>query len=101
MEITGGPTGGTYTLTYSGQTTGPIVYNATATQVRTALQALSNIGSGNVTCAGGPHPGSPVTVTFTGSLAGTDVTEMTGSATSLTGGTTPAVVVTTSTPGGV
>ncbi|MFJ5887498.1 hypothetical protein [Streptomyces californicus] len=100
VAITGTPTGGTYTLTYSGQTTAPIVYTATAAQVRTALQALSNIGSSGVSCTGGPHPGSPVVVTFTGPLAGTDVAQMTGSAASLTGGTSPAVVVTTTTPGG-
>lgn len=99
VAITGGPTGGTYTLSYSGQTTGAIVYNATATQVRTALAALSNIGTGNVTCTGGPHPGSPVAVTFTGALAGTDVAQMTATG-SLTGGTSPTVAVTTSTPGG-
>lgn len=99
VAITGGPTGGTYTLSYSGQTTGAIVYNATATQVRTALAALSNIGTGNVTCTGGPHPSSPVAVTFTGALAGTDVAQMTATG-SLTGGTSPTVAVTTSTPGG-
>ncbi|MEV5977488.1 hypothetical protein [Streptomyces sp. NPDC052114] len=100
VAITGGPTGGTYTLTYSGQTTAAIPYNATAAQVRTALQALSNIGSGNVACAGGPHPGSAITVTFQGALAGTDVAQMTANSASLTGGTTPAVAVTTTTPGG-
>ncbi|MEU4165581.1 hypothetical protein AB0F46_01685 [Streptomyces sp. NPDC026665] len=99
IAITGGPTGGTYTLTYSGQTTAAIPYNATAAQVRTALAALSNIGTGNVTCTGGPHPGSPVVVTFTGALAGTDVAQMTATA-SLTGGTSPTVAVTTTTPGG-
>ncbi len=100
VAITGGPTGGTYTLTHSGQTTAGIAWNATATAVRTALQALSNIGSGNVTCTGGPHPGTPVEVTFTGVLAGEDVAQMTGSAAGLTGGTSPAVVVSTTTPGG-
>lgn len=100
IAITGGPTGGTYTLTLSGQTTAPIVYNATATQVQTALEALSTIGTGNVACTGGPHPGTPVVATFKGALAGVDVAQMTGSAASLTGGTSPAVVVTTTTQGG-
>ncbi|MDX2802377.1 phage tail tube protein [Streptomyces scabiei] len=100
VAITGGPTGGTYTLTYSGQTTAGIAYNATATQVRNALAALSNIGTGNVTCTGGPHPGTPVDVTFTGALAGTDVAQMTASSAGLTGGTSPTVTVTTTTPGG-
>lgn len=100
VAITGGPTGGTYTLTYSGQTTAGIAYNATAGAVQSALEALSNIGVGDVVCAGGPHPGTPVTVTFEGTLAGTDVAQMTASAAGLTGGTSPAVNVTTTTPGG-
>lgn len=100
VSITGGPTGGTYTLTYDGQTTAGIAYNATATQVRNALTALSSVGSGNVSCSGGPHPDSAVTVTFTGALAGTDVAQMTASGSGLTGGTTPAVSVSTVTPGG-
>ncbi|MDX3044107.1 hypothetical protein PV383_44145 [Streptomyces caniscabiei] len=100
VAITGSPTGGTYTLTLSGQTTAGIAYNATASAVQSALEALSNVEVGDVVCAGGPHPGTPVTVTFEGQFAGTDVPQMTGSAASLTGGTSPAVVVTTTTPGG-
>ncbi|MFJ7990329.1 hypothetical protein [Streptomyces sp. NPDC096351] len=100
VTITGGPTGGTYTLTFSGQTTSGIVYNAAASAVQSALEALSNIAPGDVVCAGGPHPGTPVTVTFGGQYDGTDVPAMTASAASLTGGTSPAVNVTTTTPGG-
>ncbi|MEU8101744.1 hypothetical protein [Streptomyces rubiginosohelvolus] len=99
VTITGTPTGGTYTLTFSGQTTAGIAFNAAAAAVQSALVALSNIESGDVTCAGGPHPGTPVTVTFGGQFAGDDVPQMTASA-SLTGGTSPAVNVTTTTPGG-
>lgn len=100
VAITGGPTGGTYTLTLSGQTTSGIDYDATASEVQAALEALSNVAPGDVSCAGGPHPGTPVTVTFSGDFAGTDVPQMSGDGTGLTGGTTPAVVVTTTTPGG-
>ncbi|MFM9589734.1 hypothetical protein ACKI1J_15585 [Streptomyces scabiei] len=100
VAITGGPTGGTYTLTWSGQTTAGIAYNAAAGAVQSALEALSNIGVGDVVCAGGPHPGTPITVTFQGALAETDVAQMTASAAGLTGGTSPAVNVTTTTPGG-
>lgn len=100
ITITGGPTGGNFTLTFSGQTTGNIAYNAAASAVQTALEALSNIAPGDVVCAGGPLPGTPVTVTFTGTYAGTDVPLMTDNDAGLTGGTTPAVTVTTSTPGG-
>ena len=40
--------GGTFTLTYAGQTTGAIAHNASAATVQTALEALSNIGPGDV-----------------------------------------------------
>ncbi|MGZ3140800.1 phage tail tube protein [Lentzea chajnantorensis] len=100
IAITGGPTGGTWTATLNGQTTSGIPYNAAATAVRTALEALSTIGAGNVTCTGGPLPGTAVVVEFVGTLAGVDVPQMTTSSASLTGGTSPTVAVTTTTPGG-
>lgn len=100
VTITGAPTGGTFTLTYSAQTTGAIAYNATASTVQTALEALSNIAPGDVAVGGGPGPGTAYTVTFTGTFAGTDVTQMTASGVGLTGGTTPTVTVTTTTAGG-
>jgi hypothetical protein len=99
VTITGAPTGGTFTLTFSGQTTSAIAYNATATAVATALNALSNVGTGTVTVTGGPGPATPYVVTFGGQYAGTDVAAMTATG-SFTGGTTPAIAVTTSTPGG-
>ena len=46
------PTGGTYTLTFGGQTTAPIPFNAADTAVESALQALSSIGAGNVVVGG-------------------------------------------------
>jgi hypothetical protein len=99
VTITGTPTGGTYTLTFDGQTTGPIVFNATAAAVQTALEGLTNIDVGDVTAAGGPHPGTAITVTFQGQYAGTDVAQMTADDSALTGGTDPTVTVTTTTPG--
>lgn len=100
ITLTGDPTGGTYTLTFSGQTTAAIPYNATAAQVRTALEGLSNIDPGDVVTGGGAHPGTPVTVTFGGQFTGDNVAQMTASGTNLTGGDTPAVTVTTTTAGG-
>lgn len=91
LTITGTPTGGTFTLTFSGQTTSAIAYNATAATVQAALVALSNVGAGNVVCSGGPLPGtgsSTVVVWFTGSLSN-NTTLMT-STDSLTGGSSPA-----------
>ena len=84
ITIAGTPTQGTFTLTYAGQTTAPIAYNATAANVVTALEALSNIGTGNVTGANGPLPGTAVNITFTGTLAATDVAAMTADANKLT-----------------
>lgn len=99
VTITGTPTGGTFTLTYDSQTTAAIAYNATAAAVKSALEALSNIGTGDITATGGALPGTAVVVTFGGSLSGTNVTQMTATG-SLTGGTTPAVAVTTTSAGG-
>ena len=97
ITIGGGATGGTFPLTYAGQTTSPqLSRNATASLVKAALQSLSNIGSGGVSVTG--PTGGPWVVEFTGPLAGTDVALMTTSAASLTGGT-PTATVTTTTPG--
>lgn len=93
--------GGTFTLTFDGQTTGNIAYNATPAAVVTALEALSNVEVGDVAVTGGPGniAGSlPYYVTFQGELAESDVAQMTGSATNLTG-TGKAVTITTTTPG--
>ncbi len=77
-------TGGTFTLSYNGQTTGAIAYNADAATVDTALEALSNIGVGDVTVTG--SAGGPWTVEFTGTLSGTNVALMTIDVSNLTGG---------------
>lgn len=96
VAITGGPTGGSFTLTYSAQTTANIPYNATPGQVQSALEALSNIAPGDVFVTG--NAGGPYTVTWGGTLLGVG-TAMTASGTGLTGGTTPTVTVTNATPG--
>lgn len=49
-----GATGGTFTLTYDGQTTGAIAYDALAATVQTALEGLGNIGAGNISVSGSP-----------------------------------------------
>lgn len=98
ITVTGTPTGGTFTATFSGQTTAAIAYNATAAAVQSALEALSNIAVGDVSCSGGPLPGTAVDVTFAGNLGLTNVAAMT-TADSFTGGSSPASAVTTPTPG--
>lgn len=96
---TGTPTGGTFTLKYRGQETAAIAYNAAASAVASALQALSNIGSTGVTATGGALPGTPVVVTFAGPLANTDVFMLQLGTNSLTGGTAPTVTVAQTTQG--
>lgn len=80
----GAPSAGTFTLTYKGQTTAGIAYNATSAAVQTALQGLATIGASNVNVTG--SAGGPYTVQFVGTLA-SDPTAMTGNGTGLTGGT--------------
>ncbi|MGH3783150.1 MAG: major capsid protein [Pseudonocardiaceae bacterium] len=98
VTITGTPTGGSFTLTYSGQTTAAIAYNATAAAVLVALQGLSNVRPNDLIVGGGPGPGTAWTVAFGGQYAGTNVAQMT-STDSLTGGSSPASAVTTTTGG--
>lgn len=99
LSITGAPTGGTFTLTYSGQTTGSIASTASASAVQTALIALSNLATGDVVCTGGSLPGTTVTITFGNTLANTDVSIIT-STSSLSGGTAPAISITETQKGG-
>ena len=101
LTMSGTPTGGTFTLSYGGQTTTPLAYNATAAQVQAALQALSSIGPSNVTVSGGPFPGSAMTITFAGELAGVPQPyPIEADSTKLQGGTAPAVTDVVVNPGG-
>ena len=84
-----------FTLTFADQTTAAIAAAATAVQVDAALEALSNIGAGDVVVTGAN--GGPWTVTFAGALADTDVAQMTATPTGGTG----TVTVATTVPGGV
>jgi hypothetical protein len=95
VTLTGVPTGGDFTLTLDGETTGDIVYNAAASAVEIALEALPGVGSGNVTVTG--SAGGPYSVTF--SIAMGNVPQMTADGSGLTGGTAPNVTVVTATPG--
>ncbi|TDB98254.1 hypothetical protein E1091_07850 [Micromonospora fluostatini] len=100
VTITGSPTGGTFTLTFDGETTAGIAYNASAAAVKDALAALPGVTGNDITVTGGPGPGTPFVVGFKGQFAGENVPQMTASGSGLTGGSTPAVTVTTTTAGG-
>jgi hypothetical protein len=98
VATTGTPTGGTFRLAYKGQVTSELAYNSSAAAIDAALELLSTIGTGNVTCAAGPLP-TGVTVTFAGALAKKAVPLLTLFSNSLTGGTTPTVTIVETTPG--
>ena len=93
LTMTGSPTGGTFTLTFDGETTGTIAYNASAATVQTALEGLSNVNSGDVAVTGSAS--GPWTVTFAGRYAGINVPAFTANSGSLTGGTSPTLTPTT------
>jgi len=98
VALTGSPTGGNFTLAFGGQTTGALAYNAAASDLQSALQALSTIGTGNVLVSG--PSGGPWLVRFAGTLAAMPEVEMSGNGSGLTGGSSPSVVIGTTSQGG-
>lgn len=98
VAITGVPTGGTFTLTFASQTTAAIAYNSTAAAALPLIAALSSVGTGNVAVTGGPLPGTPLSVTFKAAKGKANQAAMTFTS-SLTGGTTPTVVIAEATAG--
>lgn len=92
----GAATAGSITITFDGETTGSLAFNASASAVQAALEALSNVNPGDVVVSGGPLPGT-ITLAFGGQYAGADVPQVTVTPTGLTGGT---VTVATTTAGG-
>lgn len=95
VSITGTPTGGNFTLTFNGQTTGNIAHNANAAAVQAALVALSNVDTGEIVVTG-TNPN--FTLTFHGQYDSQPVSQVTATA-ALTGGTTPGVTTATTTQG--
>lgn len=91
-------TGGTFTLTFEGQTTGAIAANATGGTVQTALEALSNVAADEIVIVRSGAPNNYLyTATFALTLVG-DRDEMTSNPASLTGGM-GTVTHATTTPG--
>ena len=86
VTVTGTPTGGTFKLTYLGEETAAIAYNASAATVKSALVALNDaLDAGDFTVTGGALPGTAVVVVARGGGAVTVSTK------ALTGGTSPDV----------
>jgi len=66
------PVSGSFKLRFGGQQTTDLAFDADAMDVQVALEALSTIGSGNVTVDG--FPGGPYTVDFAGTMTGPQAT---------------------------
>ncbi|WP_232069808.1 RHS repeat domain-containing protein [Gemmata massiliana] len=98
IALTGSPTSGTFTLSFGGSTTSALAHNASAATVQTALAGLASIGSGNVQVSAAAGGGWEVR--FTGTKAGTYQSAITGTGAGLTGGTSPAVFISTVNAGG-
>lgn len=84
IEVTGSPTGGSFTLTVGGYSTDAIAYNANAAAVQTALNALPE----------GVTGGATVTGTTTKTAAFGRLVPVTVDASALTGGTDASVTLT-------
>lgn len=66
IQLGNGPTGGNFTLSLNGNTTVPIPFNGNITVVDSALEALPNIGPGNITVTRtGTAPDFLYTIVFT------------------------------------
>lgn len=90
--------GGTWTITYNGQTTSALAYNAIASAIQAALELLSTVGVGNVVVTGGPISSGVVTLTFQNDLGYQNINQVTVGAGSLTG-TSPTLTPSTTTQG--
>lgn len=75
--------GGTFPLTFGGQTTTGIAWNAAPSAVQAALETLSTVGAGNVTVTGTPATAS-TTGTYLVAFSGANGV-LTGSASDLSG----------------
>lgn len=91
----GSASAGTVTITFDGETTAAIAYDATASAVSAALLLLDNVNAGDITVTGGPFPGV-ITLTFGGAYLGQNVPQVLVTPSGLTGGT---VTVATTTAG--
>lgn len=107
VTLSGSPTGGTFTLSYQGQTTAPIAFDNTANfatnaaNIQTALANLTSIGAGNISVTHDPAKDTSGNVTenrrfnieFTGTLGGRTLTSLTGSGSGLTGGSSASLTI--------
>jgi hypothetical protein len=94
FEVSGTPD--TYTLVVAGDATAPLAGDATAAQVQSAIEAIEDVGAGNVEVSGvSAIDAEGLTIHFTGALQGQAITVAEGT---YVGGTTPDTTFTTTAP---
>jgi hypothetical protein len=77
LSVVGGPpTSGEFVLRFEGDETDPIPYNATASEVQTALENLITLKPGDIECQGGPLPGDHINIFFIGDRTCEDILEL-------------------------
>ncbi len=73
-----GAADGKFTLSYRGQTTEELNWDATAEEVQAELESMVTVvDEDTLVCTGGPLPGEPIVITHSGALAGTNVPPIT------------------------
>lgn len=90
IDFSAVPDAGSYALEFDGQVTAGIPFNANAAAVQAALEALSNIGAGNVLVAG-DYAGGFV-VTFQGALGALNVEQIVVNANTLEAAAIPVTI---------
>ncbi len=93
ISLFGAPTGGTFTLDWSGGgPTAAIAFNASSATVQSSLDGgIAGIAPGDINVTG--NDGGPWTIQFIGNLGGLNVLSVSGDGASLTGGVAPSVDV--------
>ena len=92
QAVTVNATSGAFTLTFAGETTAPIPFNAPASglgSVQEALEALPNLEPGDLTVSGGPGGSggtNPYVVQFSGAKADANLALMSADGSGLGGG---------------
>jgi len=88
QTISSTATGGTFTLSFGGETTGTMGYSASALDIETALEALNGIDDVSVNSSGTTGlPADTFVIEFKGTLAATDVADLVVDNTNMIGGT--------------
>ncbi len=84
VRLPAGTTGGTFRLSFAGESTGDLAHNASRFTVQSALEGLGTIGEGNIRVSG--PAGGPWIAEFSGDLGLTDQPLLAADGSGLTGG---------------